>query len=221
GEARGVRPAVIPNAEEVEYSQPRPTDPPPDGRTVVFFGLLSYVPNIDGVAHFVQDIWPRIARTHPKARCKIIGGHPPSSLLELAGPRIELTGFVADLRPHLAAAAAGGGALPLGGRPPPKNLGGYAPGDGTLPPTPGDQRGRGGAGPTPAATYYTRASPTRSRGGGPAPWPTRAGGGESAGRRGNWRWSGPPGVERRDLWRVSTAASWRSAREGNVHQRHT
>ena len=114
-EVPGVRTAVIPNAADVEYYQPRPTDPPPDGRTVVFFGLLSYVPNIDGVAHFVQDIWPRIARTHPKARCKIIGGHPPSSLLELAGPRIELTGFVADLRPHLAAAAAVVVPLRLGG----------------------------------------------------------------------------------------------------------
>src|SRR5215472_15810277 len=56
----GVRATVIPNAADVEYYQPRPTDPPPDGRTVVFFGLLSYVPNLDGVTHFVQDIWPRI-----------------------------------------------------------------------------------------------------------------------------------------------------------------
>ena len=50
-----VRTAVIPNAADVEYYQPRPTDPPPDGRTVVYFGLLSTVPNIDGVIHFVQQ----------------------------------------------------------------------------------------------------------------------------------------------------------------------
>jgi glycosyltransferase involved in cell wall biosynthesis len=73
---------------------------------VVYFGLLSYVPNVDGVIHFVEDIWPRIAEAHPEARCKIIGGRPPPSLLALAGPRVELTGFVSDLRPHLAAAAA-------------------------------------------------------------------------------------------------------------------
>src|SRR5215831_8072406 len=52
----GVRTAVIPNAADVEYYQPRPTDPPSDGRTVVYFGLLSYVPNVDGVTHFVRDI---------------------------------------------------------------------------------------------------------------------------------------------------------------------
>jgi glycosyltransferase involved in cell wall biosynthesis len=114
-EAPGVRTAVIPNAADVEYYQPRPTDPPPDGRTVVFFGLLSYVPNVDGVIHFVQAIWPRIAAAHPEVRCKIIGGQAPPSLNALAGPRVELTGFVPDLRPHLAAAAAVIVPLRLGG----------------------------------------------------------------------------------------------------------
>jgi glycosyltransferase involved in cell wall biosynthesis len=107
--------AVIPNAADVEYYRPRATDPPPDGRTVVFFGLLSFVPNVDAVIHFVQDIWPRIAEVNPEARCKIIGCRPPPSLLALAGPRIELTGFVSDLRPHLAAAAVVVVPLRLGG----------------------------------------------------------------------------------------------------------
>jgi glycosyltransferase involved in cell wall biosynthesis len=111
----GVRTAVIPNAADVEYYQPRPTDPPLDSRTVVFFGLLSYFPNVDGVTHFVHDIWPRIVDAHPDARLKIVGGRAPPSLLALAGPRIELTGFVPDLRPHLAAAATVVVPLRLGG----------------------------------------------------------------------------------------------------------
>lgn len=114
-EVPGVKTVVIPNAADVDYYQPRPTDPPPDSRTVVFFGLLSYVPNVDGVIHFVQDIWPRIAEAHPEARCKIIGGGAPPSLLALAGPRVEFTGFVSDLRPHLAEAAAVVVPLRLGG----------------------------------------------------------------------------------------------------------
>jgi glycosyltransferase involved in cell wall biosynthesis len=109
------RTLVIPNAADVEYYRPRATDPPPDGRTVVFFGLLSYFPNIDGVTYFVQEIWPHIAEVHPKARLKIIGGQAPRSLLELARPGIELTGFVSDLRPHLAAAATVVVPLRLGG----------------------------------------------------------------------------------------------------------
>ena len=114
-ESPGARTAVVPNAADVDYYQPRPTDPPPDGRTVVFFGTLSYVPNVDGVIQFARDIWPRIAEAHPEARCKIIGSRPPPSLLELAGPRVELTGFVPDLRPHLAEAAVVVVPLRLGG----------------------------------------------------------------------------------------------------------
>ena len=109
------RTMVIPNAADVDFYQPRSTDPQPDGRTVVFFGLMSYMPNIDGATWFIQDIWPRIADANPDARCKIIGGSPSPQLLALAGPRIEFTGFVPDLRPHLAEAAAVIVPLRLGG----------------------------------------------------------------------------------------------------------
>jgi len=114
-EIPGVRTAVIPNAADVEYYRARPADPPPDGRTLVYFGLLSTIPNIDGVTHFVQDIWPRIAHSHPDARCKIIGGRAPAALQALASDRVEFTGFVSDLRPHLAGAAALVVPLRLGG----------------------------------------------------------------------------------------------------------
>ena len=67
------------------------------------------------MTHFVQDIWPRIAEAHPDARLKIVGERPPLSLQALAGPRVELTGFVPDLRPHLAAATAVVVPLRLGG----------------------------------------------------------------------------------------------------------
>ena len=96
---------VIPNAADVEFYKPRTSYPRPDGRTVLFFGLMSYMPNIDGVTHFIRDVWPRIAEADPQARCKIVGGSPPASLIALAGPRIEFAGFVPDLRPHLAEAA--------------------------------------------------------------------------------------------------------------------
>jgi glycosyltransferase involved in cell wall biosynthesis len=99
----------------VDYFQLRSGDPAPDGRTLVFFGQLSYVPNIDGLVHFFQEIWPRIAAASPDARCKIVGGSAPPAIRALAGPRVELTGFVPDLRPHLAEAAAVIVPLRLGG----------------------------------------------------------------------------------------------------------
>lgn len=113
--ALGQRTAVIPNAADVDFYQPHHSDPVPDGRTLVYFGLLSTVPNVDGVMHLVRAIWPKIAEVHPQARLKIIGKSPPPALLALAGPRIEVTGFVEDLRPHLAEAAAIVVPLRLGG----------------------------------------------------------------------------------------------------------
>ena len=68
-----------------------------------------------GASYFIKEIWPRIAEANPQARCKIIGGSPPASLTSLAGPRIEFTGFVPDLRPHLAEAAAVVVPLRIGG----------------------------------------------------------------------------------------------------------
>lgn len=106
GELPGARTAVIPNAADVVHYQPRAGDPAPDGRTVVFFGLLSTFPNKDGVLFFLKDIWPRIAAARPEARCKIIGARPPPEVQAMAGPRVEVTGLVPDLRPHLASAAA-------------------------------------------------------------------------------------------------------------------
>jgi polysaccharide biosynthesis protein PslH len=114
-EVPGARTLVIPNAADVEYYRPRATDLPPDALTVVFFGHLSYFPNVDGMTFFVREIWPRITEVHPEARLKIIGDQAPRSLLELVRPGIELTGFVRDLRPHLAAAAAVVVPLRLGG----------------------------------------------------------------------------------------------------------
>ena len=106
---------MIPNAADVEYFQPQATDPTPDGVTVLYFGLLATTPNRDAVAHFVGDIWPHVAASNPQACCKIVGGRAPPSLLQLAEPRVELTGFVPDLRPHLAGAAVVVVPLRLGG----------------------------------------------------------------------------------------------------------
>jgi glycosyltransferase involved in cell wall biosynthesis len=106
GDAPSVRTVVIPNGADVEQYKPRPDDPAPDGRTVVFFGLLATLPNIDGATWFVNEVWPHVVREKPDARCKIIGKGATKAVLDLARPGVEITGFVEDLRPHLASAAA-------------------------------------------------------------------------------------------------------------------
>jgi glycosyltransferase involved in cell wall biosynthesis len=98
--------AVIPNAVDVEHFRPRPDLPPPDGRTLVFCGTMRYFPNLDGIQYFLSEIWPGLAQRHPQARLKLIGPNPTPEVLRHQGPRVEVTGLVEDLRPHLAQAAA-------------------------------------------------------------------------------------------------------------------
>jgi glycosyltransferase involved in cell wall biosynthesis len=114
-EVPSARTAVVPNAADVEFYRPRPSDPPSDGRTVLFFGLLSTLPNLDGIRWFVQEIWPRIAGASREARLKILGKNAPPAVRALAGPRVEVVGLVEDLRPHLASAAVLVVPLRLGG----------------------------------------------------------------------------------------------------------
>ncbi|HEY1907555.1 MAG TPA: glycosyltransferase family 4 protein, partial [Myxococcaceae bacterium] len=114
-EVPGTRTAVVPNAADVEFYRPAAPGAAGDGRTVLFFGLLSTLPNIDGVLWFTREVWPRIAAAHPAARLKILGKGAPPAVQALSGPGIEVVGFVEDLRPELAAAAVLVVPLRLGG----------------------------------------------------------------------------------------------------------
>jgi glycosyltransferase involved in cell wall biosynthesis len=111
----GARVAVVPNGVDVERFRPRPGDPLPDGRTVLFFGALDYYPNSEGLLAFLDEAWPRVLATHPAARLRVLGRRPPPALVARQGPGIEIAGFVEDLRPSLAAAAVVVVPLRLGG----------------------------------------------------------------------------------------------------------
>jgi glycosyltransferase involved in cell wall biosynthesis len=110
-----LRSAVIPNAVDVDDFKPRPADPPPDGCTVMFFGAMNYFPNVDGLLYLLREVWPVLAQSHPRARLKIVGQHPTPEIRAFQGPRVEVTGAVDDVRPHLAGAAVSIVPLRIGG----------------------------------------------------------------------------------------------------------
>ena len=110
-----VQTAVVPNAADTTYFQPTAVDPLAFAPTVLYFGLLSTVPNVDGVKYFLNQIWPHVVKVHSNAVFKIVGGRAPKSLLANASPQVVFTGFVEDIRPHLASATAVVVPLRLGG----------------------------------------------------------------------------------------------------------
>ena len=88
-------------------ANPRGPDPSPDGGTVVFTATMSWPANVEGIHYLLDEVWPILLRARPGIRATIIGRNPPASLSEKIAERglnVTLTGFVDDIRPHVAAA---------------------------------------------------------------------------------------------------------------------
>src|SRR6185437_11787201 len=55
----------------------------PDTGRIVFFGMLGYFPNVDGVLHFLQDIWPHIVRFNSSVELIVAGRAPTAEIRAL------------------------------------------------------------------------------------------------------------------------------------------
>ena len=95
--------AEPPPALTVTHTHPVAADPPgwAERRDVVFVGYFVHPPNVDAALWLAREVWPRAARKLPGARLLIAGGHVPDEVQALAGPRVEVLGFVPDLEPLL------------------------------------------------------------------------------------------------------------------------
>jgi glycosyltransferase involved in cell wall biosynthesis len=70
---------------------------------LVFTGSMDWLPNEDGMQYFVRDILPRIRQVEPDTTLSIIGRSPTPAVRRLADDsRIQVTGSVDDVRPHVA-----------------------------------------------------------------------------------------------------------------------
>jgi polysaccharide biosynthesis protein PslH len=107
------RVAVVPNGIDLAEFAPSTRAPVPD--TILFSGLMSYFPNQQAVRWFLRDVFPTVLRRRPRARLIVAGADPPRWLTALAGPNLEVTGRVPDIRPFVAAAAVVVAPLLIGG----------------------------------------------------------------------------------------------------------
>ena len=81
----------------------------PEGAGVVFTGSMDWLPNIDGLEFFLEQVWPQVARGIPHASMTVVGRAPPPALIEAArrrGAAWEFTGWVEDVRPYVRRASA-------------------------------------------------------------------------------------------------------------------
>lgn len=80
-----------------------PNAQPSIASDLVFVGSMDWLPNIDGMTWFIQEVLPLIRRQQPDCSVAIVGRapHPDIAALAAADPRIRLTGTVPDIRPYL------------------------------------------------------------------------------------------------------------------------
>lgn len=94
--------SVLPNGVDLDYFTAG--DAPRDPATIVLSGKMSYHANVSAALHLVNDIMPRVWAVNPAARVLLAGKDPSQQVRQLARQhpgRVEVTGAVPDIRPHL------------------------------------------------------------------------------------------------------------------------
>lgn len=94
---------AVPTGVDVDYFQPPAGTPPAPSADLVFLGSMDWMPNIDGMQWFTEEIWPLILARRPGTTLAIVGRKPGPAVEALArrAPGIKVTGTVPDVRPWL------------------------------------------------------------------------------------------------------------------------
>jgi len=88
--------AVVPNGVDTRALTASPLRPEP---VMLYTGSFGYPPNAEGLEWLLRDVWPRIRLRVPAARLLVVGPGVPPRLAALAGPEVELAGFVERMQP--------------------------------------------------------------------------------------------------------------------------
>ncbi len=94
---------LVPNGVDANYFHPLKLKPNP--HSLVFVGMMKYLPNSDGMLYFLDEVFPKILNQYPDTTITIIGKDPSDALLRRANKHIIVTGFVEDTRPYIQKAA--------------------------------------------------------------------------------------------------------------------
>jgi sugar transferase (PEP-CTERM/EpsH1 system associated) len=96
---------VVPTGVDVDFFQPHYGQEEPD--SLVFTGSMDWLPNEDGIFHFVEQVLPRIRDQIPEVSLSVVGRNPSPRLQDLGARSqcVRITGWVEDIRPYLARSA--------------------------------------------------------------------------------------------------------------------
>jgi sugar transferase (PEP-CTERM/EpsH1 system associated) len=90
----------IANGVNLDFFHPTGATKAPD--SLVFTGVMDYLPNVDAVVWFCRDVLPRVRAEVPGVTFTICGASPDRRVRALAGiPGVTVTGSVPAVRPYL------------------------------------------------------------------------------------------------------------------------
>ncbi len=92
---------VVPNGVDTNHFLPRPTAAPE--YDLVFVGNMGYHPNIVAARFLVRAVMPLVWKTAPDVRLLIAGARPSAEVRAMAGERVAVSGWMADIRDAYAA----------------------------------------------------------------------------------------------------------------------
>lgn len=96
----GVRASVIPGGVDCSYFYPQNITEEP--YSIVFIGVMDWLPNVEGIYWFCNEVFPQIKRKIPASKLYIVGSDPPNDVKKLANNDVIITGFVDDVRAYMA-----------------------------------------------------------------------------------------------------------------------
>lgn len=68
-----------------------------DGRAgLIFVAGFGHPPNVDAAKWLVEQVMPHVWQRHPQLRLSLVGSKPTDEVVALAGPQVEVTGYVDD-----------------------------------------------------------------------------------------------------------------------------
>ncbi len=104
GEDQHSRECIIPIATEPFTKLPLRRQQP---FRVTFVGGMHWPPNAEGIAWFVNKVWPKVTLAAPSAVLTLIGKGTPKKLSRLGrGSNVEVAGYVPNLEQYLSETAA-------------------------------------------------------------------------------------------------------------------
>jgi glycosyltransferase involved in cell wall biosynthesis len=99
-----IRVETVPNGVDTDYF--KPVEGKYTKGNLIFAGSMSWYPNSAAMLYFFDEIWPILSQKDKDITFTLVGREPPEQVVELSKKdnRINVTGFVDDVRPYLEAA---------------------------------------------------------------------------------------------------------------------